>query len=139
MLVLGGPHDVSARVRDEVMAHGGRVAVNLTPAVSHLIVLGVADTDIRYPRTAHLLWLDPVTLLIEPGIPATAPSQPDTPLVPEYRTDAAVDRAGAAPDPVPFPATRILGRGEVTDLPDESSWFCWKPGGYAASPAGELV
>ena len=31
MLVLGGPHEVSARVRDEVMAHGGRVAVNLTP------------------------------------------------------------------------------------------------------------
>ena len=31
VLVLGGPHEVSARVRDEVMAHGGRVAVNLTP------------------------------------------------------------------------------------------------------------
>ena len=53
VLVLGGPHDVSARVRDEVMAHGGRVAVNLTPTVSHLIALGAADTDIRYPRTTQ--------------------------------------------------------------------------------------
>lgn len=123
VLVLGGPHDVSARVRDEVMAHGGRVAVNLTPTVSHLIALGAADTDIRYPRTTHLLRLDPVTLLIAPGIPAPAPapSQADTPPVPDHQTDAAAEPVGDAtpPDPAPVPPARILRRGEVTDLPDE--------------------
>jgi histidine kinase/DNA gyrase B/HSP90-like ATPase len=51
VLVLGGPHDVSARVRDEVMAHGGRVAVNLTPTVSHLIAMGAADTGGRVAVT----------------------------------------------------------------------------------------
>ena len=30
------------------MALGGRVAVNLTPTVSHLVALDGADTDIRY-------------------------------------------------------------------------------------------
>ena len=123
VLVLGGPHDVSARVRDEVMAHGGRVAVNLTPTVSHLIALGAADTDIRYPRTTHLLRLDPVTLLIAPGIPAEAPDYSDG--EPDQPTAAIAQPAGdeTPSDPVPVPAARILRRGEVTDLPDEvTTW-----------------
>lgn len=36
--------------------------MNLTPTVSHLVVLDAADIDIRYPRTVHMLRLDPVTL-----------------------------------------------------------------------------
>jgi DNA polymerase-3 subunit epsilon len=124
VLVLGGPHDVSARVRDEVMAHGGRVAVNLTPTVSHLIALGAADTDIRYPRTTHLLRLDPVTLLIAPGIPVEAPSLVGV-SVPDQPPGAVAEPAGGETpsDPVPVPAARILRRGEVTDLPDEvTTW-----------------
>jgi DNA polymerase-3 subunit epsilon len=125
VLVLGGPHDVSARVRDEVMAHGGRVAVNLTPTVSHLIALGAADTDIRYPRTTHLFRLDPVTLLIAPGIPVEAPSHTDGPPEPDQPPGATTGpaRDETPPDPVPVPVARILRRGEVTDLPDEvTTW-----------------
>jgi hypothetical protein len=44
------------------MARGGRVAVNLTHTVSHLVALDAADTDPRYARTTHLLRLDPTTL-----------------------------------------------------------------------------
>lgn len=120
VLVLGGPHDVSARVRDEVMARGGRVAVSLTPTVSHLVALGAADTDIRYPRTAHLLRLDPVTLLVAPGIPVDSPSQVDAPPEPDHHSDGTpTERVDdeASSDPTPGPAARILRRGEVTDLP----------------------
>lgn len=121
VLVLGGPHDVSARVRDEVMAHGGRVAVNLTPTVSHLVALGAADTDIRYTRTTHLLRLDPVTLQPAAAAPVDRPDQLDgttglRELPDDIPTDPFVDAASA---PVPVPAARILRRGEVTDLPDE--------------------
>lgn len=121
MLVLGGPHQVSARVRDEVMALGGRVAVNLTPTVSHLVALDTADTDIRYARTTHLLRLDPTTLEPCPAMdhkPAGSRDQhPDA--------VGSVDSVAFDP-PIPEPsasAARILRRGEVTDLPEElTAW-----------------
>ncbi|HZM65493.1 MAG TPA: TerD family protein [Nakamurella sp.] len=129
VLVLGGPHAASARVRDEVMARGGRVAVNLTPTVSHLIVLDAADTDIRYARTTHLLRLDPTTLQPHPVTLPDSPAEPE----PGVRQDqpgnaprVPPDTATPAAPPVPelsTSAARILRRGEVTDLPDElSTW-----------------
>ena len=121
MLVLGGPHQVSARVRDEVMALGGRVAVNLTPTVSHLVALDAADTDIRYARTNDLLRLDPTTCRALPGDGPQAGGESD------QHPDAVglVDSAAFDP-PIPEPsasAARILRRGEVTELPEElTTW-----------------
>ena len=143
VLVLGGPHEHSAKVRDEVMARGGRVAVNMTPTVTHLVGLYNAARDPRFGRASHLLRLDPTTLepfayppaaavvaeaatiTVIPAppdlalpIPAPPDSAPREPVEPAVVEPAHPEPAAPEPQPELRPA-RILRHGEVADLPAE--------------------
>lgn len=59
VLVLGGPHDVAAGVREQITALGGRVAVNCTPSVTHVVALEGAAADRRWERASLLPRLAP--------------------------------------------------------------------------------
>lgn len=99
VLVIGGPHDVAVRVRDEVARRGGRVAVNLTPTVSHVVALAAAESDPRWSKTLLLRRLDPHSLT-EP----TASVAVDPPPV-------------ASSTAVRSIVSTIMRRGQVIDLP----------------------
>ncbi|NAZ80256.1 DNA polymerase III [Kineococcus sp. R8] len=95
VLVLGGPHELAARVRAEVVARGGSAAVRLTTSTTEFVALDGARQDQRWARVHELDLprLDPTTW---------------------QRLTAGAPRAdSAAADPV------VLPRGGTTDLPGE--------------------
>lgn len=123
VLVLGGSHELSARIRDEIAGHGGRVAVNMTMSVTHLVALAGADRDVRWGRTGHLARLDPTSwVVVDGGAPL-----PEPPYVLPADADSmtrilAMERYPGLTLP-PVVESKILRRGEVADLPaDMNRW-----------------
>ena len=115
VLVLGGPHDRAAEVRDRAAAGGARLAVNLTPTVTHLIALGGAQDDPRWVRAGHLTQLDPVDLsVVEPALALPSGQFP-------YGSMESILAITATP--AAGVQDRLLRRGEVIDLdPWISRW-----------------
>jgi DNA polymerase-3 subunit epsilon len=105
VLVLGGPHDLAAAVRERIVAAGGVAAVNLTAQVSDVVLLEDGLRDRRWPRveTRQLRILDHESL---------TPAGTGTVVA-----GAAVSEA-AAPEVLGV----VLPRGGVVDLPDGQEW-----------------
>jgi DNA polymerase-3 subunit epsilon len=92
VLVLGGPHDRAAQVRETVVARGGAAAVHLTVSTTDYVALDGAEQDKRWKRVQQLglARLDPTTW---------------------ERVGGSVEVADETPEPV------VLPRGGATDLP----------------------
>lgn len=162
VLVLGGPHHHAAAVREEIAGLGGRVAVNLTTSVSHLVVLPGAGNDPRLERAGHLVRLDAGSLRplahrvveISGGARSSAvpvplgggPADPvpavQAPVVQATAVQAPVVQAPAVQAPaVQAPAraeATILSRGWVCDLPIEVNRWELFVGWTTVAPAVEL-
>ncbi|WP_163509421.1 exonuclease domain-containing protein [Fodinicola acaciae] len=54
ILVLGGPYERAASFRSRIAAAGGLPAVNLTPRISHAVVLDGGEHDPRFERLGAL-------------------------------------------------------------------------------------
>ncbi|GAB7190844.1 hypothetical protein NUM3379_15510 [Kineococcus sp. NUM-3379] len=93
VLVLGGPHERAADVREDVVARGGAAAVRLTLGVTDVVALDGAELDRRWPRVRAraLPLLDPRT----------------------WRRPGAPEPGGGELPPLPL----CLPRGGVLDLP----------------------
>ncbi|MBE7195362.1 MAG: TerD family protein, partial [Gordonia polyisoprenivorans] len=110
VLVLGGPHDVAADVRDRVTAAGGRVAVNHTPTVSHVVMLDGAERDSRWQRASALPQLSADSLTELTGVPGA-----QTPGPTEEEPGSAAVHVPVAVQEVP--GAVVLRRGIPLDLP----------------------
>lgn len=129
VLVLGGPHDLAARVRADVIARGGAAAVNLSANVTELVILDGAENDPRIARAAAAgipvhrdlsqLGLDGIQL--RPG---------------DHDDGAAFDTPGSAA------AAAVLPRGGVIDLPAENIWtvnVAWRADALADGAELDIV
>ncbi|GAA4837707.1 hypothetical protein GCM10023221_13810 [Luteimicrobium xylanilyticum] len=110
VLVVGGSYEEACSARARIVELGGRAAVNLTAAVTHVVALEWPEQDSRWPRIARLAMprLDPVTFV--PVDVAGASATTGAPVDPTATVTA------VAPD-VP-----VLPRGGVRDLPDGEAW-----------------
>lgn len=121
VLILGGPHDVAAAVRERVAGAGGQAATNLTATVGDIVALDDAQTDPRWERViaSGLRMLDSETLTVLP-----TPVQ-----IPNAAAEGHPDRTAtlAATEPQPEPPAGVadplvLSRGSVIDLPYAAEW-----------------
>ncbi|AUG75576.1 DNA polymerase III [Kitasatospora sp. MMS16-BH015] len=106
VLVLGGVHADASATRARVVELGGAAAVNLSAAVTDVVVLSGGEADRRMERIETL------------GLAVHRPGWPDTTAV---EPDSGAGEALTAP----APAAQVLPRGGVADLPvstDGTSW-----------------
>ncbi|MEV0608683.1 TerD family protein [Polymorphospora rubra] len=97
ILVLGGPHPVAARARQDITSLGGSAAVNLTARVTDVVCLPGAETEPRMTRVRRL------------EIPV--------------HTLAELPAIGRVAEPAEEPVT--LSRGGVVDLPGDADGEPW--------------
>lgn len=115
VLTLGGTHELAGQVRARVAELGGVASVNLTAAVTDVVLLGGGTGDTRYGKARAreltvLSWPD----LAPAGWPERSRAEPIPAELP-CRTPAPV--APTAPI-----APAVLIRGEVMDLPADPVW-----------------
>jgi len=107
VLVLGGPHDLAARVRTDVVARGGAAAVNLTATTTDVVALAGAEQDPRWVRVREL------------GLPLLDPHTWGHDVTAVAGFDGTVAAASGGASAV---ETVVLPRGGALDLPDGRQW-----------------
>lgn len=136
VLILGGPHEVAAAVRERVTSAGGQPAANLTATVGDVIGLSGAQSDPRWEWVvaSKLRILDSQTLL-------PAPRSVDGELLETTFSARSNDVANASNRAANLTASAarseavvdvveqvVVPRGGVTDLPNATAWslsVCW--------------
>lgn len=87
VLVVGGTHDTAAAARREVAAEGGAPAVNLTAAVTDVLVLPGGEADPRCSRARQR----GVRLMTHDEVVVTATVAPERYVVPALTRGAVID------------------------------------------------